>query len=108
MEAAISRVTVNRRRKRFRIFRNPCRSTVYHHVRISRPTGIAECRHKLVLPPARDMVGCKPGMQHIRTPEALAGSGLAVDDQAHDFVDAFQDPMHADVTPAAFRRSFPM
>ena len=31
----------------------------------------------------------------------------AVDDQAHDLVDTFQDPMHADVKPVAFHRGFP-
>jgi hypothetical protein len=59
-------------------------------------------------PPARlGRGGCEPGMHHIRTPEALAGSGEEVDDQAHNFIGAFQNSMHADVTPAAFRRGFP-
>ena len=100
-EAAISRVKVNWRRMHSRIFRNPCQGAVYYRVRISRASGIAECRHKLVLPPVRDVAGCKPGMWHIRTPEAHPeshGSQAAVDDQAHDLVDALQDPMHADVT----------
>ena len=101
-EAAISRVKVNWRRMHSRIFRNPCQSAVYYRVRISQASCIAECWHKLVLSPVRDVVGCKLGMRHIRTPEAHSGVACrgqaAVDDQAHDLVDALQDPMHADVT----------
>jgi hypothetical protein len=101
-EAAISRVMVNCRRTNSRIFRNPCQGLVYYRVRISRAIGISECQLRLVLPLSQDVVGCKPSMPHIRTPKADPGVACreerAIDDQAHDFDDVFQNPMHADVT----------
>ncbi len=64
-KARISRVRVNHRNGRFRIFRKRYRKQGYHHVRIVRLAGIIECLYMRILPLIRDTTGCSPRMRHL-------------------------------------------
>jgi hypothetical protein len=71
-KAVISRVRVNHRSGRFRIFRMGSRRRGYHRVRIVRPAGIIECLCMRILPLIRDTAGCSPRMRHLPVRDALS------------------------------------